>query len=142
MAGRIFRYPGVGAAAYAPAMIDHVGIPVADLAAARELYTALLAPLGVDVQMDVGPALGLGPAGGVPSFWLSASRVPISGEVHLALTAADRATVDAVHQVAVDRGIEVLHAPRLFTEYHPNYYGVFVRDLDGNNFEVVCHQPQ
>lgn len=123
-------------------MIDHVGIPVADLAAARELYTALLAPLGVGVQMDVGPALGYGPAGGDPHFWLSSSQVPISGEIHLALGAPDRATVDAVHQVAVDKGIEVLHAPRIFTEYHPSYYAVFLRDLDGNNFEVVCHRPE
>jgi predicted lactoylglutathione lyase len=25
--------------------------------------------------------------------------------------------------------------------YHENYYGAFVRDLDGNNIEAVCHLP-
>ena len=25
--------------------------------------------------------------------------------------------------------------------YHPNYYGAFVLDPDGNNIEAVCHEP-
>jgi hypothetical protein len=36
----------------------------------------------------------------------------------------------------------VLHAARLWPEYHPDYDGVFVRDPDGNNVEAVCHLPQ
>jgi ribonuclease HI len=32
-------------------------------------------------------------------------------------------------------------APGLRPEYHPNYYGAFVLDPDGNNVEAVCHQP-
>jgi hypothetical protein len=39
-------------------------------------------------------------------------------------------------------GVEVLHAPRVWPEYHPNYYGAFVRDPDGNNVEAVCHSPE
>ncbi len=34
---------------------------------------------------------------------------------------------------------KVVHPPRLWLEYHPNYYGGFVRDPDGNNVEAVCH---
>jgi hypothetical protein len=26
-------------------------------------------------------------------------------------------------------------------EYHPGYYGAFVRDPDGNNVEAVSHTP-
>ena len=40
---------------------------------------------------------------------------------------------------AVELGAEVLHEPRLWPEYHPGYYGAFVRDPDGNNVEAVCH---
>jgi hypothetical protein len=36
----------------------------------------------------------------------------------------------------------VLHEPRVWPEYHPNYYGAFVRDPDGNNVEAVCHSPE
>ena len=39
-------------------------------------------------------------------------------------------------------GAEVLHEPRLWPEYHPTYYGAFVRDPDGNNIEAVCHTPE
>jgi hypothetical protein len=34
----------------------------------------------------------------------------------------------------------VLHEARLWPEYHPGYYGGFVRDPDGNNVEAVCHR--
>ncbi len=34
-------------------------------------------------------------------------------------------------------GAESLHAPRLWPEYHPGYFGTFVRDPDGNNVEAV-----
>ena len=36
-------------------------------------------------------------------------------------------------------GAESLHQPRLWPEYHPGYYGAFVRDPDGNNVEAVFH---
>jgi len=29
-------------------------------------------------------------------------------------------------------------APGLRSQYHPNYYGAFVLDPDGNNIEAVC----
>jgi catechol 2,3-dioxygenase-like lactoylglutathione lyase family enzyme len=32
--------------------------------------------------------------------------------------------------------------PRVWPEYHPGYYGAFVRDPDGNNVEAVCHVPE
>ena len=31
------------------------------------------------------------------------------------------------------------HAPRFWPEYHPGYFGGFVRDPDGNNVEAVFH---
>ena len=56
--------------------------------------------------------------------------------------AADRATVRAFFDAAVAAGAEVLHEPRIWPEYHDNYYGAFVRDPDGNNVEAVCHTPE
>ena len=47
--------------------------------------------------------------------------------------------MDEVHEAAVGIGAEVLHAPREWPEYHPGYYGVFLRDLDGHNVEAGCH---
>ena len=56
--------------------------------------------------------------------------------------ASDRAAVCTFFEAAVDAGAEVLHPPKVWPEYHPNYYGAFVRDPDGNNVEAVCHQPE
>ncbi|TPG31546.1 hypothetical protein EAH80_24015 [Mycobacterium hodleri] len=39
----------------------------------------------------------------------------------------------------VGLGAESLHAPRIWPEYHPGYFGAFVRDPDGNNVEAVFH---
>ena len=52
---------------------------------------------------------------------------------------ADENAVRAFHQAAVERGAESLHGPRLWPEYHPGYFGAFVRDPDGNNVEAVWH---
>ena len=49
------------------------------------------------------------------------------------------AAVRAFYTAAMDAGAESLHAPRLWPEYHPGYYGAFVRDPDGNNVEAVVH---
>ena len=59
--------------------------------------------------------------------------------VHLALQAHSRADVDAVYAAAREAGAEILHEPRVWTEYHAGYYGTFFRDPDGNNVEAVHH---
>lgn len=59
--------------------------------------------------------------------------------MHVAFTAPDWDAVDAVHEAAREAGAQVLHEPRVWPEYHEGYYGVFVRDLDGNNVEAVHH---
>lgn len=123
-------------------MLDHVGIQCTDVTASAAFYDAVLAPLGATRLMDFGVAIGYGTAP-KPEFWIG---VFDSGEgfreSHLAFTAADRPTVRAFFQAAVAAGAEVLHEPRLWPEYHPDYYGAFVRDPDGNNVEAVCHAPE
>ncbi|ORV53622.1 glyoxalase [Mycolicibacter engbaekii] len=126
-------------------MIDHVGINCADYAESQKFYDAVLEVLGYSRQLDVGPALGYG-RDGKPTFWIAdAAAGEATGpnrEVHIAFSAVDREHVRAFYDTAVRLGAEVLHAPRLWPEYHPAYYGAFVRDPDGNNVEAVCHCPQ
>jgi len=120
-------------------MIDHLGINCADLESAKSFYDRILAPLGYSRVMDFGVACGYGTEGD-PAFWLSSyDDMPPQREVHVAFRAADVDAVHAFHDAAVAAGAEVLHAPRPWPEYHPGYYGVFVRDLDGNNVEAVTH---
>jgi catechol 2,3-dioxygenase-like lactoylglutathione lyase family enzyme len=124
-------------------VLDHVGIQVADVEASLAFYQRAFGPLGVHemLRFPVGPSFVVGLAGpdDVPKFWLSPAMRAEDRELHIAFQAPDRAAVEAVHQAAVDAGYEVLHAPREWPEYHPGYYGVFLRDLDGHNVEAVHH---
>jgi catechol 2,3-dioxygenase-like lactoylglutathione lyase family enzyme len=122
-------------------MLDHLALQVADVPAAAAFYDAVLAPLGGRRLMDFGEVIGYG--ADRPTFWIGPTTT--SGEpreVHLAFVAGDRAAVRAFFEAAVAAGAEVLHEPRVFPEYHPGYYGGFVRDRDGNNVEAVCHTPE
>ena len=62
--------------------------------------------------------------------------------MHVAFVAASRAAVDAFYHAALQAGGTDNGPPGLRPEYHANYYGAFVLDLDGNNVEAVCHLPE
>ena len=122
-------------------MFDHVGLNVQDYAASRAFYERALAPLGYSVVMafDEWKACGFGTEAH-PTFWIS-EREPATTGMHVAFTVADRATVDAFHEAALDAGGIDNGRPGIREQYHPTYYGAFVHDLDGNNVEAVCHAP-
>jgi len=123
-------------------MLDHLSIQCADPAASAEFYDAVLAPLGGTRVLDFGPVIGFG-VPPMPDFWIGPLQTGEGfRESHIAFTAPDRAAVLAFFEAAVGRGAEVLHEPRVWPEYHPNYCGAFVRDPDGNNVEAVCHAPE
>lgn len=126
-------------------MIDHIGFPVADLAASRIFYDKALSPLGIGLVLEVTPEmtggngahLGFG-RDGQPFFWIGTGRPAVSN-VHVAFTAPDRKTVDDFHTAALAAGGRCNGKPGLRPEYHADYYGAFVLDPDGNNIEAVCH---
>lgn len=128
-------------------MIDHVTLRVRNLGATRDFYRAALAPLGYRIGYDaVHDGVGvLGFAfdaqGGVARIdtWFVDHTEPVSGPTHLCWRAASRAQVDAFHAAAIAAGGVDNGAPGLRAHYHPNYYGAFVLDPDGNNVEAVCH---
>ena len=123
-------------------MLDHVDFQVVDVEASARFYDATLGVLGSGRVLEFGGAIGYG-RDGKPQFWISKQATGDGfRETHIAFAAADRATVDAFFAAAVATGAEVLHEPRVWPEYHPSYYGAFVRDPDGNNVEAVCHRPE
>ena len=123
-------------------MLDHLSIQCADVEASAGFYDAVLATVGGQRILEFdGPTIGYG-VPPMPDFWLGPHQTGEGfRESHIAFSAPDRAAVDRFFQVAVEAGAEVLHEPRVWPEYHPNYYGAFVRDPDGNNVEAVCHAP-
>ncbi|WP_048647750.1 VOC family protein [Nitratireductor soli] len=127
-------------------MIDHIGIKVVDFDRAKAFYDQAMAPLGASLMMMV-PAEFTGgrKVGGYgrdrPVYWLSEGETA-SDAKHVAFTARSRAEVDAFHAAALAAGGRDNGAPGLRPHYHPDYYGAFVFDPDGNNIEAVCHRPE
>jgi catechol 2,3-dioxygenase-like lactoylglutathione lyase family enzyme len=122
-------------------VLDHLSIQCADFTASAAFYDAVLAPIGGGRIMDFGDVIGYGLAER-PEFWIGAQATGDGfRESHIAFIAPDRAAVRAFFEAAIAVGAEVLYEPREWPEYHPDYYGAFVRDPDGNNVEAVSHAP-
>ncbi len=121
-------------------MFDHIGFPVRDLAVSRSFYLAVLAPLGIGLVVDRAEVVAFGRHGRA-QFWLGGSLAPPRG-VHLAFSAADRASVRAFHAAALAAGGTDNGAPGLRPQYHADYYGAFVLDPDGHNVEAVCRNTE
>jgi hypothetical protein len=83
-------------------MIDHVGFPVSDYERSKAFYSAVLAPLGYALVMEVqqdendSPAAGFG-ADGKPDFWIGGEG-GLSRALHVAIAVTERRTVDAFHR--------------------------------------------
>jgi catechol 2,3-dioxygenase-like lactoylglutathione lyase family enzyme len=122
-------------------MIDHMGIPVSDVARSRAFYEAALGPLGMSVQMEVegGAAMGFG-VPGEKIFWIGGGEV--GDGIHVAFRAERRDQVDAFHAAALKAGGRDNGAPGPRPNYGPNYYAAFVYDPDGANIEAVCYAAQ
>jgi catechol 2,3-dioxygenase-like lactoylglutathione lyase family enzyme len=122
--------------------LDHVGIAVSDYPRSKAFYEQALAPLGITLLMEFSEAAaGFGRDGDYrPSFFIEAHGEPARGRLHVAFAAESRPQVDAFHAAALAAGGADNGAPGV-RWYHPDYYGAYVLDPDGNNIEAVCHRP-
>ena len=124
-------------------ILEHLGIKVADVERSVAFYREALGTLGIGILADfeVGGARVVGFGKDKPDFWISPGR-QARGETHVAFRAASRAEVAAFYSVALSVGGRDNGAPGIRAHYHPDYYGAFVLDPDGNNIEAVCHKPE
>ena len=117
-------------------MIDHVAIPVSDLAASRSFYEPLLDALGAKVMMEWPGGVLFGTGDGMVALRESELVAPI----HVAFK-ADRPGVESFYEAAIAGGAADNGPPGIRAEYHENYYAAFVIDPNGHNVEAVCHLP-
>ncbi len=127
-------------------MIDHVGINVSDWGKAKAFYDAAMGAIGarllVVVPMEHTGGVHVGGYGRQkPDFWLHEGGETGPGR-HYAFTVQSRAEVDAFYRAGMAAGGRDNGAPGPRPHYHPDYYGAFVLDPDGNNVEAVCHKPE
>ena len=117
-------------------MLNHIGLRTTQFDVLVRFYEATLAPLGYAKRFSWEGNAGFGNDGGV-QLWIHASDAKPTG-IHIALTGADQAAVDAFHGAALGAGAADNGKPGLRKDYHANYYAAFVTDPDGNNLEAVC----
>jgi len=122
-------------------MIDHLGLRSNDVTATIAFLEKVLAPLGYSKQLFMAEhnVASFGTSPHEAPLWVGPADQP--SPVHLALTAKDRAAVDAFYEAAIAAGAKDHGKPGVRAHYHANYYGAFVIDPDGNNLEAVCHTP-
>lgn len=119
--------------AHAGRLFDHIHLRVRDIEASKRFYAGALEPLGLGI---VGEGDG----------WFSADELfvsddgPPTADLHFALQASDRETVDRFYKAALAAGGRDNGAPGE-RSYHPGYYGAYVLDPDGTNVEAVYHGP-
>lgn len=128
--------------------IDHVYVTVSDLERSQRFYDRVMAAL--DFRKVARPLAGgdlhvhyfnrqlqltLRPARTDAAH----AHDPYSpGLHHLCFRVAEPAVVDALAQELERRGVRAT-PPRLYPEYHEDYYATFFEDPDGIRLEVVNH---
>lgn len=126
-------------------MFGHVTLGCDNWDRARPFWMAIMEALGHPVFRESGSGAAFGEPTGQKTFVGPAFNgdpaAPGNG-VHIAYLVKDRATVDAFYAAALDNGGTDEGPPGLRPHYHPNYYGAYVRDPDGNKLQAVCHSAK
>ena len=119
--------------AHAGRLFDHVHLRVADIAASRRFYEAVLGVVGVPVTDAHDGAFA------ADELYVSSDGTPTQA-LHIAFQAPDEETVRHFHEAALAAGGRDNGAPGE-RSYHSGYYAAFALDPDGNNVEAVYHGP-
>lgn len=130
-------------------MFSHIFIGVTDFERALQFYSPLLALLGYPLKFveRERPWAGWKPADADRPLLLighpydGAPASPGNGHM-VALLAPGRAAVERCHALALELGGECEGPPGLRPHYHPNYYGAYFRDPDGNKICVCRHEAE
>jgi catechol 2,3-dioxygenase-like lactoylglutathione lyase family enzyme len=133
------------------AFIDHIGIGVPDLAAAKEYYDELMPVLGLKQWFKTAPdgSFLIGPDGALGSqlaFYQALEPDTYSrhrtGLQHVSFMVQSREIVREAHDWARARNAEIIHEPRAFPEYHEHFYATFWLDPHGFMLEAVSYEPE
>ena len=134
-----------------PGYIDHIGIGVPDLVAAKQYYDDLMSVLGLREWFATAPGgpLNYGPDGdrGSQLFFYQADEPGTysrrqTGLHHLAFLVDSRAVVREAHQWACAREAIILDEPREFPQYGEHCFATYWLDPHGFKLEAVCHRPE
>jgi catechol 2,3-dioxygenase-like lactoylglutathione lyase family enzyme len=110
-----------------PGEIDHLWLRTKDVDAAKRFCAAVAPIVPIEVRQDLPDFLHIRFADRTGSFSFIAGETPTEN-VHLAFGVPDLATVERFHDAAISAGYRDNGMPAERPQYHPGYYGAFVRD--------------
>jgi catechol 2,3-dioxygenase-like lactoylglutathione lyase family enzyme len=127
-------------------MFSHFTVGSNDLTKAKSFYDGVGGALGLVKHLEFPTGVGYGTQGGRPQLWivmpLDEKPATVGNGITIGLEADTRAAVDAAYAAGMAAGGKDEGAPGIRGHYHPNYYGAYVRDPDGNKVCIVCHKPE
>jgi len=123
-------------------ILHHVSVGVSDVKRAGKFYDAVLGTLGYERYWEIMPyAIAYGEDGF--DFWVQLPHdqkpASVGNGYHVAFNAKTKQAVHDFHAAALANGGADDGKPGPRPDYGADYYGAFVRDLDGNKIEAVLH---
>jgi catechol 2,3-dioxygenase-like lactoylglutathione lyase family enzyme len=138
-------------------IIDHIQITVKDMSVAVPFYDKFLPILGFDIQKRVSAVIEEHDFYVVEythpklAFAITSPREAFTDDTihrrkpgalhHLAFKAESRDEVDRLHIELKEIEAIIVTEPKLYTEYGPDYYALFFKDIEGIKYEIVCNKP-
>ena len=114
-------------------VIDHVGIRLPDLVAARAFYDLALRHVDGPTPTEAGGFREWNDF----SIGEATPDRPVTRRLHIGFGAGERSQVDHWWQAMREAGYASLGSPGPRPEYSPTYYGAFIADPVGNSIEAV-----
>jgi len=122
-------------------MIHHISAGTNDIERAKTFYDQVMPLIGFRLCKASDKAARYGASDIVFSVQTPLDGLPATpgNGFHVAFQAPDRETVRRFYETALANGGRDEGAPEIRENYNANYYGAFVRDLDGNTIEAVTY---
>lgn len=113
-------------------MFDHVTIRADDQEASRRFYNVVFRVLGFEPVQQGEKFYEWGDY----SVAQADAAHPVTRHLHVGFAASSHEEVDAFWRAGVEAGYQSDGEPGLRPQYHPDYYGGFLLDPDGNSVEA------
>jgi len=128
-----------------PSILSHMSLGTNDMNKALEFYDAVLATIGAtrkeEIKLDEFGLVAVAYGKQFPEFWIQLPEnqrpAEIGNGTHVGFIATDQKSVHRFHETALAHGGKDDGAPGPRPHYGSQYYGCFIRDIDGNKIEAT-----
>ena len=125
-----------------PSIMSHISIGTNDFEKAIAFYDKVLATIGAKRVHDLSQYGAMAYGKQFPEFWVGkphdGKTAQVGNGTHFAFFASSKEQVHAFYNAALEMGATDDGAPGPRPHYGQQYYGCFLRDLDGHKIEAMA----